>query len=211
MSAPRVTRFVGISHYIAARINRFYGREADVLHPPVDLDRWTPDYQPAGDFDLIASALVPYKKIDLAVTAYNRTGRKLKVVGTGTEFEALKSMANSNIEFLGRQTDAELLELYRRCRMFIFPGEEDFGIAPLEAQACGRPVVAYGRGGALETVKADVSGLFFDRQTPDALIAAIEACARQAWDPRLIRAHAETFSIQAFINGLDALIRKTKG
>jgi glycosyltransferase involved in cell wall biosynthesis len=95
--------------------------------------------------------------------------------------------------------------------MFIFPGEEDFGIAPLEAQACGRPVVAYGRGGALETVKVDVSGLFFDRQTPDALIAAIEACARQAWDPRLIRAHAETFSIQAFINGLDALIRKTKG
>ena len=208
LTARRVTRFAGISHYIAGRINRFYGREADVLYPPVDLDRWTPDYQPAGDFDLIASALVPYKKIDLAVTAYNRTGRKLKIVGTGTEFESLKAMAGPNIELLGRQTDEALLELYRRCRMFIFPGEEDFGIAPLEAQACGRPVVAFGRGGALETVKAEVSGLFFDQQTPDALIATIEDCSRHTWDPRLIRAHAETFSIQAFINGLDALIRK---
>jgi glycosyltransferase involved in cell wall biosynthesis len=93
--------------------------------------------------------------------------------------------------------------------MFIFPGEEDFGIAPLEAQACGRPVVAFGRGGALETVKAGVSGLFFDQQTPEALITAIEACASKTWDPRLIRAHAETFSIQAFIDGLDALIKKT--
>ncbi len=208
-SAGRVTRFVGISHYIAARINRFYGREADVLHPPVDLDRWTPDYQPTGDFDLIASALVPYKKIDLAVTVYNRSGRRLKIVGTGTEFESLKAMARPNIEFLGRQTDEELLELYRRCRMFIFPGEEDFGIAPLEAQACGRPVVAFGRGGALETVKAGVSGLFFDQQTPEALTAAIEACANKNWDSGQIRTHAESFSIQAFINGLDVLIQKT--
>jgi len=205
-TSQQVTRFVGISHYIAARINRFYGRKADVLHPPVDLDRWTPDYQPAGDFDLIASALVPYKKIDLAVTAYNHTGRHLKIVGTGTEFESLKAMAGPHIEFLGRQTDKELLALYRRCRMLIFPGEEDFGIVPLEAQACGRPVVAYGRGGALETVKAGVSGIFFDPQTPEALIIAIDTCANMTWDPHLIRSQAETFSIQAFIDGLDALI-----
>ncbi len=209
VTAQRVTRFVGISHYIAARINRFYSREADVLHPPVDLDRWIPDYQPAGEFDLIASALVPYKRIDLAVTAYNYNGRSLKIVGTGTEFESLKAGANSNIEFLGRQTDEELLELYRRCRMLIFPGEEDFGIVPLEAQACGRPVVAYGRGGALETIKANVSGIFFDQQTPESLNAAISACAKQDWDPHLIRSHAEMFSIQAFINGLDDLIQKT--
>lgn len=207
-ASQRVTRFVAISHHIEGRINRFYQREADVLHPPVDLERWTPDYQPAGDFDLIASALVPYKKIDMAVTAYNRTGRKLIIVGTGTEFESLKAMAGANIELLGRQTDEELLALYRRCRMFIFPGEEDFGIAPLEAQACGRPVVAFGRGGALETVQAGISGVFFDRQTPEALIAAVEDCAGKFWDPKLIRAHAETFSIQTFINGLDALIRK---
>ncbi len=210
-TAQRVTRFVGISHYIAARINRFYDREADVLYPPVDLERWTPDFQPAGDFDLITSALVPYKKIDLAVTAYNRTGRRLKIVGTGTEFESLKAMAGPHIEFLGRQTDAELLELYRRCRMLIFPGEEDFGIVPLEAQACGRPVVAYGQGGALETVQAGVSGVFFDQQTPEALIAAIETCANTTWDPLLIRRHAETFSIQAFIDGLDILIKQHRG
>jgi len=209
-SSQRVTRFVAISQHIEARINRFYDRKADVLYPPVDLDRWTPDYLPAGDFDLIASALVPYKKIDLAVTAYNRSGRQLKIVGTGTEFASLKAMAGPNIEFLGRQTDAELLALYRRCHMFIFPGEEDFGIAPLEAQACGRPVVAFGRGGALETVKAGISGIFFDHQTPDALIAAIEASASKVWDPHLIRTHAETFCIQAFINGLDALIQQTR-
>lgn len=205
----RVTRFVAISRHIEGRINRFYNREANVLYPPVDLDRWTPDYQPAGDFDLITSALVPYKKIDLAITAYNRMRRRLKIVGTGTEFEALKAMAGPTVELLGRQTDEELLELYRRCRMLIFPGEEDFGIVPLEAQACGRPVVAFGCGGALETVKEGVSGLFFDRQTPDALVAAIESCASRAWDSRLIRAHAETFSIQAFIDGLDALIHST--
>ena len=209
-SSQRVTRFVAISQHIEARINRFYGRKADVLYPPVNLDRWTPDYLPAGDFDLIASALVPYKKIDLAVTAYNRNGRRLKIVGTGTEYESLKAMAGPNIEFLGRQTDAELLSLYRRCRMFIFPGEEDFGIAPLEAQACGRPVVAFGRGGALETVKAVISGIFFSQQTPKALIAAIDASASKNWDPRLIRSHAETFSIQAFINELDALIQQTR-
>lgn len=207
LTAQRVTRFVAISRHIEGRINRFYNREADVLYPPVDLGRWTPDYQPAGDFDLIASALVPYKKIDLAVTAYNRTGRKLKIVGTGTEFESLKALAGPHIELLGRQPDEALLALYRRCRMFIFPGEEDFGIAPLEAQACGRPVVAFSRGGALETVKAGVSGVFFDQQTPEALMAAVEECQQRSWDPQCIRNHAETFSIQAFINGLDAVIR----
>lgn len=207
-SANRVTRFVGISRHIRDRIVRFYNREADVVYPPVDLDRWTPDGKPAGDFDLIASALVPYKKINLAVAAYNRSGRSLKIVGTGTDFNSLRSMAAPNVEFLGWQSDASLLELYRRCRMLIFPGEEDFGIVPLEAQACGRPVVAFGRGGALETVRPGVSGVFFSEQTPDALQSAVEDCARRSWDPAAIRTHAETFSINAFFRGLDASINK---
>ncbi|MEI6563169.1 MAG: glycosyltransferase [bacterium] len=206
LASARVTRFVAISRHIQDRINHFYEREADVVYPPVDLERWTPDYLPAGDYDLIASALVPYKKIDLAVAAYTRCGRRLKIVGTGTEYETLKAAAGSNIEFLGWQSDADLRELYRRCRMLIFPGEEDFGIVPLEAQACGRPVVAYGRGGVLETVKPGISGVFFDHQTPESLVAAIGICASKTWDAQIIRAHAETFSIQSFIDGLNASI-----
>ncbi len=208
-ASPRVTRFIGISRHIRDRINTFYGREADIVYPPVDLNQWTPDFKPAGDFDLIASALVPYKKIDLAVAAYTQSGRHLKIVGTGTEHKRLKAAAGSNIEFLGWRSDAELLELYRRCRLLVFPGEEDFGIVPLEAQACGRPVVAYGRGGALETIVEGTTGLFFSQQTPEALSQAVDTCAARTWDPATIRAHAESFSIQAFINGLDASIQKT--
>ena len=208
-ASSRVTRFVAISHHVKDRINQFYGREASVVYPPVDLRRWTPDDQPPGDFDLLASALVPYKKADLAVQAYTRSGRRLKIIGTGSEFTRLQSMAGNNIEFLGWQSDEHLLELYRRCRLLVFPGEEDFGIVPLEAQACGRPVVAYARGGALETVAGGVTGIFFDRQTPEALVAAVEECAARPWKPATLRAHAESFSIQSFIDGLAAEIQKT--
>ena len=212
-TASRVTTFVAISRHVRERIRLFYGREAEVVYPPVDLDRWTP--APAstpGEFDLIASALVPYKKIDLALAAYARLDRRLKIVGTGTEFSRLKAMATSNVEFLGWQPDEALLDLYRRCRLLVFPGEEDFGIVPLEVQACGRPVVAYGRGGVLETVRDGVSGIFFGKQTPDALRDAIDRAGSIAWDRQSIRDHVEPFGIQHFINGLDrsiqSLVRK---
>ena len=208
-ASRNVTRFAGISEHIRERIQTFYNRPADVVFPPVDLGRWTPGPVAAGDYDLIASALVPYKRIDLAIAAYNRSGRHLKIVGTGTEFITLKSRANSNIEFLGWQSDADLLDLYRRCRLLVFPGEEDFGIVPLEAQACGRPVVAFGRGGALETIRDEVSGLFFHTQTPEALQEAVDRCADRNWDPRAIRQQAERFSIQSFIDGLDRSISAT--
>ncbi len=208
-TASRVTRFVAISNHVKDRINRFYDREADVVHPPVDLERWTPDHRKPLEFDLIASALVPYKKLDLAVTVYTRLGYPLKIVGVGSEMPRLRALAGPNIEFLGWQADERLLELYRSCRALIFPGEEDFGIVPLEAQACGRPVLAYGKGGALETVKDGVSGLFFEAQTPESLTAAITRCAAHSWDSRAIRAHAETFGIPAFITGLDTCIQKT--
>lgn len=207
-TASRVTSFVAISRHVQDRIRRFYGRESEVVYPPVDLDRWT--LAPAatdGGFDLIASALVPYKKIDLALTAYAQLGRPLKIVGTGTEMPRLKALAPPNVEFLGWQSDEALLDLYRGCRLLVFPGEEDFGIVPLEVQSCGRPVVAYGRGGALETVKEGVSGVFFAEQTPEALCEAVTRASGMAWNREAIRAHAEAFGVQTFINGLDRCIR----
>ena len=137
-----------------------------------------------------------------------RTGYSLKVVGTGTDRSALETSAGKNITFLGWQSDENVRDLYRRCRMLVFPGEEDFGIVPVEAQACGKPVVAYGRGGALETIVKDVTGVFFKEQTEEALVFAVDQCARTSWDPAAIRRNAERFSVQRFINGLDQCIRR---
>lgn len=206
-----VDRFIGISHCVAQRIRDFYGRDCDMVYPPVDTHFYTlPDTPPAPDaptFDLIVSALVPYKRVDLAVQAYTKAGLPLKVVGTGTGTEALKSIAGPTIEFLGWRSNEEIRELYRNCRMLVFPGEEDFGIVPLEAMACGRPVVAYGKGGAMDTVADGVSGLFFHEQTVDALIDAVSRAAATEWNPAAIRAHAENFSPERFISEVARVIR----
>jgi glycosyltransferase involved in cell wall biosynthesis len=154
-SAARVDYFATLSAHVRKRINDFYGRDAEVVYPPVDLSFWTPvnekkyysREQAPGDYDLIVSALVPYKRIDIAVKAYAKLGYPLKIAGTGTELKKMQSSSGKNIEFLGRVSDDRLLELYRHCRALIFPGEEDLGLVPLEAQACGKPVVAYARGG----------------------------------------------------------------
>ena len=210
-TANRVTRFVGISNHVRDRINNFYEREADVVYPPVDITRCTidPEVNEIGEFDLIVSALVPYKKIDLAVAAYNKLGFPLKIVGIGSELPKLREKSNDNIEWLEWQSDATVLGLYQKCRMLIFPGEEDFGIVPLEAQACGRPVVAYKKGGALETVSDAVSGLFFDEQTEESLTDGINRCAAHKWDKNNIRANANKFSTQNFVDNLNKCIKKT--
>jgi glycosyltransferase involved in cell wall biosynthesis len=203
-----VDRFVGISRHVQDRITRFYGRDSDLVYPPVDTAHWTPDGKPPGDFDLIVSALVPYKRLDLAVRAYTRTGRKLKIVGIGGESDRLKALAGPNVEFLGRLPDDSILELYRRCRLLVFPGEEDFGIVPVEAQACGRPVVALAAGGALETVKNGVSGILFKEQTEASLLDAIDRAEATDWNPEAIRAQAEQFSEAVFIAGMADSIKK---
>jgi len=200
--SDRVDRFVAISRHVQTRIKRHYNRDADVVYPPVDTQRCTPGTGPIGDYDLIVSALVPYKRIDLAVRAYSRTGRRLVVVGIGTEREQLQKLAAPNIDLRGWLPDDDILVLYRACRMLIFPGEEDFGIVPLEAQACGRPVVAFARGGGLETVVDGVSGVFFQEQTEDALIDAVERCEARQWDTAAIRTHAKTFDTSNFVRGL---------
>ena len=203
-----VTRFVAISGHVRDRIQKFYGREADVVYPPVDTDFYTPLTGARGDYDLIVSALVPYKKVDLAVRAYAKIGFPLKVIGTGTEFEKLKSQAARNIEFLGWKSDEDVREFYRRCRCLIFPGEEDFGIVPIEAQSCGKPVVAFRRGGLVETIVDGATGIFFDEQNEDALAAAVSRAESKRWDIAAIRTNAERFSMQRFIDGMDAALRR---
>ncbi len=211
-SSARVDYFATLSRHVQKRIKDFYGRDATVVHPPVDLEFWTPagGITPgSGNYDLVVSAMVPYKRIDLAIGAYTKLGYPLKIVGIGTESKKLRTSAGKNIEFLGRVADEPLRELYRHCRALIFPGEEDFGLTPLEAFACGRPVVAYGRGGVMESLVRDQTGVFFEEQTEEALIDAVRKCAALKWDPVLIRKNAERFSRQNFIDGLSACIKST--
>ena len=207
-SSSRVDQFVTLSRHVQKRIKEFYNRDAEVVYPPVNTDFFTPG--PPGDegFDLIVSALVPYKRLDLAIRAYARLGYPLKIVGTGTEFGSLGKQAGANIEFLGWLSDEGIRDLYRRCRCLVFPGEEDFGIVPVEAQACGKPVVAFGRGGVTESVLEGVSGIFFHEQNDNALMAAVEACAGRMSDSVSIRKQAETFGLQQFIDRIDRCIRE---
>lgn len=206
-ASARVDRFVAISQYVKARIEKFYGREAAVVYPPVATQFFTPDERGGHDgYDLVVSALVPYKRVDLAVRAYARTGFPLKIAGVGTELEALKKLGAPNVEFLGRVPDEGVRELYRRCRFLVFPGEEDFGIVPLEAQACGKPVLAYGKGGLLETVGEGQTGVFFGEQTAEALAEAAARAAGIAWDAGVIRRHAEQFGEARFLDGMRAEI-----
>jgi glycosyltransferase involved in cell wall biosynthesis len=203
-TAAGVTRFVAISRFVAERIRRCYGREADVIYPPVDVARFSIDEAP-GDYYLVVSALTPYKRVDLAVEAANRTGRRLIVVGTGPEERRLRALAGPSVEFFGWRDDAEVAELYARCRALIFPTLEDFGITPLEAMAAGRPVIAYGQGGALETVvppgKAEPpTGLFFARQTVEDVIDGLRRFEDDPgrFEPKLLRRRAEAFDRPLF-------------
>ncbi len=209
-TAAEVDLFVAISDNVANRIKRFYGRDSEVVYPPVDTVRCTPapDGRPSAEYDLIVSALVPYKRVDLAVELYTKKGWNLKVVGSGGCYDKLRAMAGPTVEITGHLTDDEILSLYRNCRLLVFPGEEDYGIVPLEAQACGRPVVAYAQGGALETVAAGVSGVFFSEQTTDSLEDAIIRCSQTDFDTAAIRRHAEKFGPGQFLDGIARCITK---
>jgi len=204
-SSERVDRFVAISECVKSRIADHYGRDASVVYPPVDLDFFTPDPAvPREDFALVAGAMVPYKRADLAIDAAKLSGRRLVVAGTGSEEAALRARAKgaANIEFAGRTSDEELRSLYRRCRCLIFPGEEDFGIVPVEAQACGAPVVAYAAGGALETLVEDETAVFFREQTPYSLLAACERLDGMIFSAPALRKNASRFSADRFLKGL---------
>lgn len=192
-TANRVHYYIANSENVRKRIQRYYHRDAEVIFPPVDTDRFTLSTTDNGYY-LMVTALVPYKRVDLAVDCFNRTGERLLIVGKGTESKKLRSIAKSNVEFLGWKSDDDLAQLYRGCKALVFPGEEDFGIVPLEAMATGKPVLAYGKGGALETVKAGTTGVFFHEQTADALGEAMNALKSTSFDPAVIREHALRFS-----------------
>ena len=198
-AAQRVDRFIANSRFVADRIQKCYGKPATVIHPPVNLGDYRHD-RDREDYYLIVSELVPYKRVDLAVDAFNALGKKLVIIGTGSELEALKARAKPNIAFLGRQPSFVLAYHFERCRAFILPGIEDFGITPLEAQAAGAPVIAFGQGGALETIIDGKTGRFFGEQTPPSLaetIARFEA-EPQLYSPAAARRQAEQFSPERF-------------
>ncbi len=199
-AAQGVDHFIAISREIQARIKKFYGRESVIIYPPVNTERFRPlpAGQAPGNYYLIVSRLIPYKRIDLAVQAANRLKRRLIVVGEGRDRAQLEALAGPTVEFRGRLPWAEVVELMANCRAFLFPGFEDFGIAPVEAQAAGRPVIAFARGGALDTVIHGLTGLFFWEQSVEALCAAIEQIEPMSFEPALIRANAERFSEARF-------------
>jgi glycosyltransferase involved in cell wall biosynthesis len=207
-TADRVDRYVAISHHVAGRIGRYYNREAGVVYPPVDTEFFRPDRTEPDRYVLVVSALVPYKRIDVAMEACARAHVPLKIAGIGPDRGRLERNAANGTEFLGHVSDEQIRELYRRAALVLLPGEEDFGIVPLEAQACGRPVIALGRGGALETVVSGETGLLVDEPSADHFADAITTALARRFDSSVIRRHAERFGRARFGDEMEAIVRE---
>jgi glycosyltransferase involved in cell wall biosynthesis len=194
----------GVDHFIAnsrttqKRIKLFYGRESDVIYPPVDTNFFKPQGGEVKDYFLVVSRLNPYKRIDLAIEAFNELGLTLYVIGNGPDEARLKSIAKQNIKFLGRLSDTEVVKYYSSCKGFILPGEEDFGLTPVEAQACGRPVIAYRAGGAMESIVEGSTGIFFDKQEKDSLVRAVKEFYSISFNKDVIRRNALRFDKAEF-------------
>jgi glycosyltransferase involved in cell wall biosynthesis len=209
-TAQRVDLFVAISQHIAEKIKRCYDREALVVYPPVDVERFRIDSIGPGDYFLVVSALTPYKMVDVAVRAFNQLAQggdwRLVIAGSGPEEARLRQLAGPQVELRGWVSDDELVGLYAGCRALIMPGPEDFGIAPLEAMASGRPVIALGQGGACETVVAGETGVLFDEPTVASLKNAIETFKPEVYNPSTLRDHAAKFGRERFRTELKAVI-----
>jgi glycosyltransferase involved in cell wall biosynthesis len=209
-SSARVDEFVADSHFVADRVRKYYRREASVIPAFVDLNKFQLSEGPRENYYLVASAHAPYKRIDLAIEACRKLGRRLVVVGSGQDEKKIRAMSGPTIEFAGQVSDQKLLKLYQNARALLFPGEEDFGIVPLEALACGTPVIAYGSGGAEETVSAPTTGMFFFPQTCDALSQAILEFEQQHMSkisPSNCRRQAEHFSRDNFQSQFRRLLK----
>ena len=208
-TANRPDHYIAISHFVAKRIKKVYNKEALVIYPPVDTDSFTLTTE-TSDYYITCSRMVPYKKIDLIVEAFSKTNKKLIVIGDGPDFKKIKKLASSNVELKGYVEKEEMLDIIKRAKAFIFAAEEDFGIAPIEAQACGVPVIAYGKGGALETIMGvssdenfddkSVTGIFFKEQTSSSLLEAVNYFEKNeaSFDRKIIRKNAKRFSKDRF-------------
>ena len=214
-AAQRVDHFIAISTEVQERISTIYNRDSIVIHPPVDTHRFSPDPTGSvGDYYLVVSRLIPYKRIDLAVRAFrDLPNERLIVVGSGRARQSLESQAGPNVTFLGWQPNERILDLMRACKAFVFPGLEDFGITPVEAMSAGRPVIAFRGGGALDTVIPGETGEFFDQQTPEFLRKTLESFDPNAYDPAICRSQAERFSRETFrqrlLGSLEKLVTQT--
>ncbi|MFQ5401273.1 MAG: glycosyltransferase [Anaerolineae bacterium] len=207
LAADRVDYFIAISQEVRRRIAKVYRRDSIIIHPPVDTSRFEPSSR-VDDYYLIVGRLVPYRRIDLLIEAFNRMQRPLLIAGNGRDRERLEAMAGPTVQFLGYVPDEALPDLLARCRAFVWPGEEDFGIAPIQAMAAGRPVIAYARGGALETVRHGETGYLFAEQSVAAIIEAVETFDPGALDSERIRRHAAGFDTAVFKQKMRALIEQ---
>jgi glycosyltransferase involved in cell wall biosynthesis len=210
-TAARVDRYVANSSYVADRIRRYYNRESTVVYPPVDTAFYRPDdsqRQPDSGF-LVVSALVPYKRLEVAIDACGRLGAPLRIVGTGPDRARLQALAGSNVQFLGWRSDEDLRDLYRRAEAVLLPGVEDFGMVPVEAQACGCPVVALAAGGTRETVMDGQTGVLVDDGSVDGFTGGLERVRQIAFDPATLRRHAARFGREQFLTGFQRVVDET--
>ena len=205
-TADRPSRFVSNSQHVAGRIARYYNRSSTIVYPPVDTVFYHPASASRASHFLVVSALVPYKRIDLAIDACRRVGAPLRIVGDGPDRRRLEATAGADVTFLGRLTNAQIRSEYQSAQAVLLPGEEDFGIVPVEAQACGTPVVALAAGGALETVVDGETGVLFSEGTSDAMAAALQRVAALRIDRAQMRDHAERFSRERHVAGMRAVI-----
>jgi len=217
VSSQRIDSLIANSKYISRRIKKYWNRDSSVIYPPVDTSRLSPNNKDSEDFYVVFSRFVPYKRIDLAISACGELGRKLVVIGSGSQEKELKKLAssykNADIKFTGRISDEEVKDYLQRCKAMIFSAEEDFGIIPVEVQACGRPIIAFGKGGALETVVDKKTGVFFDEQTTESVLNAIkkfeEIESQGIFKVEEIVEHAKKFSTERFCIELKQSIEKT--
>lgn len=207
-SSQRIDKIIANSNYVAKRIEKFWGLKSQVIYPPVEIERLEPNGKNSEDFYVVFSRFVPYKRIDLAIEACKKLNKKLVVIGDGEQREYLKSISGDQTIFTGRISDEEVKDYLQRCKAMIFSAEEDFGIVPLEAQACGRPVIAYRKGGALETVVDGETGIFFRNQTVEDVVEAIENFEKMEFNTDIIYNHAMKFSKGRFKKEIIEVINK---
>lgn len=209
LAADRVDHFIAISEAVRRRIVKYYRRDAVIIYPPVDTTRFEPvATQDVEDYYLFVGRLVPYRRLDLLIEAFNKLKKPLYIAGSGRDRERLEGLANSNVNFLGFVSDEELPTLFAKAKGFIWPGEEDFGIAPIQAMAAGRPVIAFAAGGALDTVLPEKTGILFSDQTVSGMIEAINHFESIKWNPELIKKHADQFDTKLFKKKLNSFIEQ---